>query len=467
MFPSSSPTGAELSAVTAHLGEHGLAATRDRWSAHWRGALSEADLTWLSREARITTIRLPIGYFTLGPAFCKGTPFEPVAAVYEGAWQEVRELVHRARGSGIGVLLDLHALPGGANKDAHSGSGNGNAELWEQKDHRERAIAAAVFVAREARGMDGVVGVQVVNEACWGAKGLYEWYENVLRGIAEVDDQVPVYISDAWDLERCLKWVGQKRELGEGHRNPVVVDAHRYYTFTEKDHNQSPQEIIARIPGELGQLRGHEGGLVGRGAAQIVIGEWSCVMDGKTWARAPAEDKAALTKQFGHAQSHRWQEKAGGSYFWTMKMDWMDGGGWGFVAQTKQGNLPSPTSLALPFTDVKSRVQATQSQRAELSAAARQSHDAYWAKTSPGAKFEHHRYSEGWEVGFSDALEFFNMRVSGRLGDGVVEGGDRIGCLEIWVEKRLLESGQRGKFAWEWEQGMRAGVKAFQQSAGI
>lgn len=33
------------------------------------------------REARCTSIRLPIGYFTLGEEFCEGTPFEKVASV--------------------------------------------------------------------------------------------------------------------------------------------------------------------------------------------------------------------------------------------------------------------------------------------------------------------------------------------------------------------------------------------------
>lgn len=46
--------------------------------------------------------------------------------------------------------------------------------------------------------------------------------------------------------------------------NPIVVDAHRYYTFTERDHKQSPPEIIARVGGELGELKGKEGNLVAR-----------------------------------------------------------------------------------------------------------------------------------------------------------------------------------------------------------
>jgi hypothetical protein len=47
------------------------------------------------------------------------------------------------------------------------------------------------------------------------------------------------------------------------------------------------------------------------------------------------------------------------------------------------------------------------------------------------------------------------------------EGGDKIGMLELWVLKRIRESGQGGKFVWEYEQGLRQGVRDFYQLAGI
>lgn len=466
MFPKDAADGSELAAARASLHSSGLDATREKWTRHWRDALSDDELRWLAQDAKVTSIRLPIGYFTLGARFCEGTPFESVARVYEGAWAEVKEFVKRARGVGIGVLLDLHALPGGANGDEHSGCGTGKAELWGKKKNLARATEACVFVAGEARGMDGVVGIQVVNEACWGAKGMYDWYEDVIERIGEVDPTVPVYISDAWDLEHCLKWANGRKIFGKGPSNPVVVDTHRYFTFSEKDRNQSPQEIIARIPGELGELNGKEGSLTNHGEAQVIIGEWSCVLDGRTWDRVRAEERGELEKQFGQSQCRRWQEKAGGSYFWTMKMDWMDGGGWGFVEQTKKGNISPPPWLTLPVDEVKRRAQDAQSRRAGMAEAARRSHEEYWTRTTPGKNFEHHLYSEGWDVGFSDAQAFFTMRAGGALGQAG-EGGDKIGCLEIWVKKRLLESGQRGAFVWEWEQGMRAGVDAFCQAVGI
>jgi aryl-phospho-beta-D-glucosidase BglC (GH1 family) len=46
-----------------------------------------------------------------------------VAPVYTNQWAWVRKYVQAAADHGIGVLLDLHALPGGANDQEHSGTG--------------------------------------------------------------------------------------------------------------------------------------------------------------------------------------------------------------------------------------------------------------------------------------------------------------------------------------------------------
>lgn len=292
---------------------------------------------------------------------------------------------------------------------------------------------------------------------------MYSWYEDVIQDISAVDDTLPIYLSDAWDLKRTLEWTNSRHAFGKIPRNPVVVDTHKYFTFDEKDRSRSPQEIIAGIPSELAELDGMSGALADKGEGQVVIGEYSCVLDGQTWGRSRPEEKDNLVKQFGHVQSQKWQERAGGAYFWTWKMSWMDGGEWGFVEQTKKGNVFPPQSLTLPASEIQSRMENAQNQRQELGRQAREAHEGYWNSTSPGQRFEHELYTQGWDVGFSDAQAFFGMR--GQAGVG--EGGDKVGMLDVWIKKRLLESGQRGEFVWEWEQGFRAGIQAFYDVAGI
>ena len=449
------------------LRQAGLDGTRAKWEGHWANAVSDSDFDWLVNAAHCTSIRLPIGYFTLGPAFCGNTPFagQP-SEVYVNAWSAVKTLISRCRARGIGILLDLHALPGGANPEIHSGTSSGRTELWGNQANLDLAQRCLVFLAQEVRGgLDGVVGIQLCNEATTGAQGMYAWYDRVIGAIAQVDASIPLYISDAWDLSPALSYINGKNQVSNAsNSNPIIVDTHKYYTFSDFDRAQSPQQIIGRIPNELNELNGKEGSVVDHGAATLIVGEYSTVLDGQTWSRVSASEKDGLVQQFGHAQSQRWQQKAGGSYFWTYKMDWMDGGEWGFADQTKKSNILPPQSLLLSADDVRSRGAAANGQRQQRRDAAVNNHINYWNKTSPGGNFEHWRFEAGWDVGFSDALAFFAMKVHGGL-QGT--GADRIGCLDVWVRKREAESGQGGQFVWEWEQGFRQGVGDLYAVVGV
>jgi aryl-phospho-beta-D-glucosidase BglC (GH1 family) len=186
--------------------------------------------------------------------------------VYINAWSAVKKLVARFREWRIGVLLDFHALPGGANEEAHSGTQSGKAGLWGVKKNLELAGKCLRFMAEEVAGggVEGVVGIQVCNEAEWNAEALYQFYDKAIARIAEVDPSLPVYISDAWDLGRAMRYaIGKNSIEGEG-SNPVVVDTHRYYTFAETDRERSPKEIIKQIPRELNEVSGSSGNVFER-----------------------------------------------------------------------------------------------------------------------------------------------------------------------------------------------------------
>ncbi|KAI9837963.1 MAG: hypothetical protein M1819_006117 [Sarea resinae] len=462
MFVKGANGGSELDAVNASLKANGLDGTRAKWEKHWNDAISDSDFDWLVNTAHCTTIRLPIGYFTLGPNFTSGTPFagQP-AQVYVNAWSAVKNLTARARAHGIGILLDLHALPGGANKDSHSGTSNKQAGLWSSKSHLSLSQHCLVYMAQEAKAMDGVVGIQLLNEAGWNAPGMYQWYDSVIAAISQVDPTMPLYISDAWNLAPALEYSNKKNSLNNGlGSNPVVVDTHKYYTFSDADKSQSPQQIIGKIPGALDAQNGKEGNVVDHGAGQVIVGEYSCTLDGQTWSKVSDGERPGLTVQFGRAQSQLWQQRTGGSYFWTYKMDWMPGGDWGFVANTNNKAIPPPPGLLLSKQDISSRLSSAHSRREDQKTGALTNHSNYWDSTAKGKQFQHNRFADGFDVGFSDAMAFFEGKDS-------IAGGNKIGMLDLWLRKRVLESGQGGEFVWEWEQGFRQGVGAFYSAAGV
>lgn len=461
MFPDSANGSSELTAAEAWVKQEGVERARERFERHWKDYVSDSDLDWLKDVARCTTVRLPIGYFTLGPQYSEGTPFKKVAAVYQNAWNAVKELVRRCHDRGIGTLIDMHGLPGGANGQDHSGTNSGKAELWSSRSNRDLATRSLCFVAEQARGMEGVAGIQIINEAEFNAKGMYDWYDHVLQEFARIDSTIPVYISDAWDLNRAASWSQSRNSLRNAQSNPVVVDTHLYWCFSDADKAKTPQHITSEVPRKLSELDGKEGSVIDHGAAQAVIGEYSCVLDGQTWSKSQGAPKDDLVRQFGNAESQLFQQRAGGAFFWTYKMDWMPGGEWGFRQMTEAHAITPPHSLSLSSSDVQQRSQHAQQQQQQCKQNTVGSHCQYWDSQHPGT-YEHWRFEQGWELGWNDSMAFFAMR-----GQSGHEGADRIGMLDLWCLKRLRESGQGGKFAWEFEQGFRQGVRDFGQCVGV
>lgn len=308
--------------------------------------------------------------------------------------------------------------------------------------------------------MNGVIGLQLCNEAIYAAPGMYEWYDSVIGAIHAVNNTLPIYISDGWDLSPAISYIQRKNSAVS---NPIIIDTHKYYTFSDADKSQSPQQILGRLSSELSELNGKDGNVFDNGAANAFVGEYSCVLDGQTWAKVSPGDRPQLTKDFGQAQSRKWQERANGSSFWTLKMDWMDGGDWGFKQQVNDAAIVPPLSLLVSAQDVKNKLSSADTQRGSLHDAALGAHTDYWNRTAPGQHFEHERYGQGWELGWSDAAAFFGARVNGMLPGGR-DVGDKLGGLDVWVKKRSVEEGQtkaQTGFGWEWEQGFRKGVVDF------
>lgn len=81
---------------------------------HWDTFVTQQDFNYLA-SIGINTVRLPIGYWSLGPNFVQDTPFANVSSVYENAWPHVVRAINMAELSNIAVIVDLHGAPGSQN----------------------------------------------------------------------------------------------------------------------------------------------------------------------------------------------------------------------------------------------------------------------------------------------------------------------------------------------------------------
>jgi hypothetical protein len=379
----------------------------------------------------------------------------------------------RAHTHGIGILIDFHAVPGGANPNDHSGTNSGKAELWANGYPIDLAVKCLVFIAQEISDykLANVIGLQLCNEASFDAPGLYPWYDRCITAISQVHASLPIYISDAWDLNRAVSYARTHNSIYDNQYNPVLVDTHCYWCFSSDDKAKSPQQIISVVPNKLvPAVIGVEGSICDRGAVQVIVGEYSCVIDGDSWNKANGAPGATLIKQFGQAQCQTYQQHAGGSYFWCLKMDWMPGGAWGFMEQTNKGNIVAAPWLLLTKDIIDARVATALEKRDKRRHDDINAHVKYWYDKSPNGRFEHQRYSQGWDAGFADAKGFFVWRTGfgGTCAAGKVVSADKIGCLEVWIKVRSVQASLVGeKFAWEWEQGFRRGVATFYEFTGV
>lgn len=69
---------------------------------------------------------------------CKALSSNLLKRFMKNSSQAVKEVIERARESGLDVLIGFHAACGGANCDAHSGISSGNAGLRGNKENLER-----------------------------------------------------------------------------------------------------------------------------------------------------------------------------------------------------------------------------------------------------------------------------------------------------------------------------------------
>jgi glucan 1,3-beta-glucosidase len=130
---------------------------------HWDTFINQTDFDYLA-SIGINTVRLPIGYWTLGPAFCRDTPFRDVADVYQNSWTRIVRAINTAEKAGIGVLIDLHGAVGSQNGQPHSGVSDGRTGLFGDPSNVDKTIAVLRFLMQQLGFVTNVVGIQLLNE---------------------------------------------------------------------------------------------------------------------------------------------------------------------------------------------------------------------------------------------------------------------------------------------------------------
>ncbi|KAI0748311.1 glycoside hydrolase superfamily [Daedaleopsis nitida] len=320
LFTCASGTRASEADIAYGWGSHDNA--RAVLERHWDTFITAADFQYLA-SIGINTVRLPIGYWNLGPDFCQGTVFESVASVYQNSWGRVVHAINTAADYGIGVLVDLHGAPGSQNGQQHSGISDGGVGLFGNDYYEGKTMAVLTYLMQELVNVTNVVGIQVLNEP-QNVDELPDFYARAITAMRQVGGNAasfPLYFHDGFDLKRFSDFVANRKDF-------VVQDHHSYFVFTASDASESATDHVGDVHGSIA----HDlASASERQRRNLVVDEFSCALTDQSLSRESDPDGARWA--FCEGQVDIYQNETAGWSFWSYdKEDCYDDPGWCFKA---------------------------------------------------------------------------------------------------------------------------------------
>ncbi|PYI17781.1 hypothetical protein BO99DRAFT_403988 [Aspergillus violaceofuscus CBS 115571] len=135
---------------------------------------------------------------------------------------------------------------------------------------------------------------------------------------------------------------------------------------------------------------------------------------------------------------------------------------------------PAPGHLLLSRDEVQTKAQQARIERPQL---LREALARLEGKEEVGEKRERAKekychsaagrqsFVHGWDLGYSDALRFFDAAVEGLVPQRA--GADKIGEVELWVRRRASDVARLEENHQAWELGLRRGIADFNRFVGI
>jgi glucan 1,3-beta-glucosidase len=227
---------------------------QERIALHRDTFITEADWQWLAHHS-ISFVRLPIGYWALRD----DGPFKNTAAHLDWAFTMAEKY-------DIKVLLDLHALKGSQNGEAHSGL-KGKVGWW---PYRYEMLDVVKDLAQRYKASPALRGVQIINEPkvvghyfhlLWYYRKAYK----VLRSVLHPGTFTVFHDGFIAPLFNGALW----RRKGF----PVIMDSHYYLLPANLFSGMTPLRYDA-IRGSIYKL------LITTSSwfQPVIVGEWGSVL---------------------------------------------------------------------------------------------------------------------------------------------------------------------------------------------
>ena len=305
--------------------DEGIQSARARFEEHWDTWINMTDFKKMPLVG-VNTVRIPIGYWTLGGQWVKGTDFEPYEKVYQNSWKFVQRAIQWADEMDIGVLIDIHGAYGSQNGQAHSGDTEKGTNFY-NGSNMDRTKKMLLYLTKELAGVNNIVGIELLNEPNNNGK-LWSWYGQTMDAMRKVNkyaEDLPLYFHDAFDPSQGAKFAGQRKDF-------VVQDTHSYFVFTDNDKNMPASKHTSQIKGPLLSQMNNT---ASQARGNLVVGEWSCALNERSLQSS--DNKQQATAQFCQAQTDTYLESTAGMIYWSWQMENCEkNSGWCFQAAVNE-----------------------------------------------------------------------------------------------------------------------------------
>ncbi|KAG5639515.1 hypothetical protein H0H81_000660 [Sphagnurus paluster] len=314
-------SGKKISELDIASGWGGIDSARDLLERHWDTWITQSDFHYLA-SIGINTVRIPIGYWNLGPYYCQDTPFAHVAEVYKNSWPRIVRAINMAGEEGMGVLVDLHGAVGSQNGQPHSGISDSATTMFLNPQYADKTITVLMFLMEQLSTVNNVVGIQILNEPV-NLPELTDFYSRAISSMRQAPTPAaatfPLYLHNGFDLGRFSDYVANRTDF-------IVQDHHSYFVFTPSDEAEPASDHTKDIHSTISDS------LASASAKQrrnLVIDEWSCALTPQSISNEPDQERAR--RDFCEGQMNVYTDTTAGWSFWSyIKEGCDDDPGWCF-----------------------------------------------------------------------------------------------------------------------------------------
>lgn len=295
----------------------GKSAAADRLQRHRDTWITADDFKWIA-DRGLNAVRLPVGYGVLED----NPPFVTGAETLDRAFAQ-------AKANGLGVLLDLHGVPGSQNGWDHSGR-SGTLGWHTSKENIAHSVRIIEGLASHCKQFDNLIGLELLNEPRWDVplEIIKSYYEEAYQAARKhlPKETVSIVIHDAF---RALEW---QDFMQTGAYSNVRLDTHLYQCYTEADRKN---DIHAHV--EIAGLEWKRQLDKMQQKLPSIVGEWSCSLDTQSLKGLNGFSHDIAIRAYADAQLTSF-ETSRGWFYWTYKIS--SGGTWSFRECVKRGWMP-------------------------------------------------------------------------------------------------------------------------------